>query len=155
MLQSLGSTEATDAAKDLRLWQARASGLITKQHTLAFLPFFKQLRRPRHLDAYNAADLGLLSGSGATYHAFTIEQHLRELSAAQLSAHWGQRLARAYWRRWYRDGQITDSHVFYLDIHEKLLWTQQPVAKGFVSARHEVHACLKQFYLHGRGGHIL
>ena len=150
-----GSTVANDAAKDLRLWHSQATNLIAKQHTLAFLSFFKQLSRPRHLDGYNDADLSLLSGSGATYHAFTIEQHLRELAQAQLSERWGQRLARAYWRMWYRDGQRADSHVFYLDIHEKLLWTQQPVAKGFVSARHEVHACLKQFYLHGRGGHIL
>ncbi len=155
VLRSLGSTSATDAAKDLRLWHVRTTNLITKQHTLAFLPFFKQLRRPRHLDGYNDADLGLVSGSGTTYHAFTIEQHLRELAQAQVSARWGQRLARYYWRMWYRDGQIVDRHVFYLDIHEKLLWTQQPVAKGFVSARHEVHACLKQFYLHGRGGHVL
>ena len=72
-----------------------------------------------------------------------------------MSQPWGQALARTYWRQWYRDGHIPDSHVFYLDVHEKVLWTQQPVAKGFVSARHEVHACLKQFYLHGRGGHVL
>ncbi len=144
-----------DGSKDLRLWHSRVAHLIAKQHTLAFLPFFKQLRRPRHLDGYNDADLGLLSGSGTTYRAFTIEQHLRELSQAHVSEQWAQALARSYWRVWYRDGQIVDSHVFYLDIHEKLLWTQQPVAKGFVSARHEVHACLKQFYLHGRGGHVL
>jgi hypothetical protein len=155
VLRSLGSTRTTNAAKDSRRGHAQTSHLITKQHTLAFLPFFKQLRRPRHLDGYNDADLGILSGSGATYHAFTIEHHLRELAQAQVSERWGQKLARGYWHVWYRDGQIVDSHVFYLDIHEKLLWTQQPVAKGFVSARHEVHACLKQFYLHGRGGHVL
>jgi hypothetical protein len=96
-----------------------------------------------------------LSGSGSTYHAFTIEQHLHELFQAHVSQPWGQALAQNYWCTWYRDGHIPDSHVFYLDAHEKVLWTQQPVAKGFVSARHEVQACLKQFYLHGRGGHVL
>jgi hypothetical protein len=148
-------TAGADAPQTVRLWQSHETTLIAKQHTLAFLSFFKQLRRPRHLDGYNDADLGVLSGSGATYHASTLEHHLRELSQAQLSPRWAARLACQYWRKWYADGQIADRHVFYLDIHEKLLWTQQPVAKGFVSARHEVHACLKQFYLHGRGGHVL
>jgi hypothetical protein len=148
-------TAGADAPQTVRLWQSRETTLIAKQHTLAFLSFFKQLRRPRHLDGYNDADLGVLSGSGATYHASTMEHHLRELSQAHLGRPWAARLAGQYWRWWYADGQIADSHVFYLDIHEKLLWTQQPVAKGFVSARHEVHACLKQFYLHGRGGHVL
>jgi hypothetical protein len=148
-------TVGADAPQTVRLWQSRETTLIAKQHTLAFLSFFKQLCRPRHLDGYNDGDLGVLSGSGATYHASTIEHHLRELSQAHLSQPWAARLAGQYWRQWYAHEQIPDSHVFYLDIHEKLLWTQQPVAKGFVSARHEVHACLKQFYLHGRGGHVL
>jgi hypothetical protein len=155
VLRTLDSSARTDAAKDLRLRHRRAAPLMAKQHTLAFLSFFKQLRRPCHLDGYNDTDLGLLSGSGLTYHAFTIEQHLRELTQAHVSEPWGQALARRYWCVWYRNGQMPDRHVFYLDAHEKLLWTQQPVAKGFVSARHEVHACLKQFYLHGRGGHVL
>jgi hypothetical protein len=153
--QTWRRTPGADGPETRRLWQSRETTLIAKQHTLAFLSFFKQLRRPRHLDGYNDADLGLLSGSAATYHASTIEHHLHELTQAHLSKPWAARLAGQYWRHWYADGQITDSHVFYLDIHDKLLWTQQPVAKGFVSARHEVHACLKQFYLHGRGGHIL
>lgn len=155
VLPALDSSARTDASKDLRLRHSRVAPLVAKQQTLAFLSFFKQLRRPRHLDGYNDTDLGLLSGSGLTYHAFTIEQHLRELTQAHVSQPWGQALARRYWRVWYRDSQMADRHVFYLDAHEKLLWTQQPVAKGFVSARHEVHACLKQFYLHGRGGHVL
>ena len=144
-----------NAPPTLRLWHSRETTLIAKQHTLAFLSFFKQLCRPRHLDAYNDADLGLLSGSHGTYHASSIEHHLRALRQAHLAQPWAAALARQYWRQWYAAGQMTDSHVFYLDIHEKLLWTQQPVAKGFVSARHAVHACLKQFYLHGRGGHVL
>jgi hypothetical protein len=152
---ALDSTPKSGVVPGVGLGPRQLAPRIAKLHTLAFLPFFKQMRRPRHLDAYNDPDLGLLSGSGSTYHAFTLEQHLRALSRSHVGTRWGQALARRYWRRWYRDGQIADSHVFYLDIHEKLLWTQQPVAKGFVSARHEVHACLKQFSLHGRGGHIL
>ena len=144
-----------NATQDLRLWHSQAAPLIAKQHTLAFLPFFEPLRRPCHLDGYNNADLGLLSGSGATYHAFTIEQHLHELTQAHVSEPWGQALARRYWRVGYRNKPTANRHVFYLDAHEKLLWTQQPVAKGFVSARHEVHACLKQFYLHGCDGQVL
>ncbi len=153
--QSWRLTASANAPPTFRLWQSRETTLIAKQHTLAFLSFFKQLRRPRHLDGYNDADLGLLSGSGSTYHASTLEHHLRELRQAHLAQPWAAALACHYWRCWYADGQISDSHVFYLDIHEKLLWTQQPVAKGFVSARQAVHACLKQFYLHGRAGHVL
>jgi hypothetical protein len=148
-------TAGADAPPTVRLRQSQETTLIAKQHTLAFLSFFKQVRRPRHLDGYNDADLGVVSGSGATYHASTLEHHLRALSQAHLGRPWAARLAGRYWRWWYADGQIADRHVFYSDIHEKLLWTQQPVAKGFVSARHEVHACLKQFYLHGRSGHVL
>lgn len=155
VLWTANSQRAPAVPQALRLWHSRDTNLIAKQHTLAFLSFYKQLRRPYHLDGYNDIDLGLLSGSGSTYRAFTIEQHLHELFQAQVSQPWGQALAHQYWCTWYRDGHIPDSHVFYLDVHEKVLWTQQPVAKGFVSARHEVHACLKQFYLHGRGGHVL
>lgn len=154
-LRAAAAQRVPAVPQTLRLWHSRNTNLIAKQHTLAFLSFYKQLRRPCHLDGYNGIDLGLLSGSGATYRAFTIEQHVHELSQAHVSQPWGQALARNYWRTGYRDGHIPDSQVFYLDAHEKMLWTQQPVAKGFVSARHEVHACLKQFYLHGRGGHVL
>lgn len=155
VLQALDSQRTPGVPQTLRLWHSREANLIAKQHTLAFLSFYKQLRRPRHLDGYNDIDLGLLSDFGSTYRAATIERHLHELSRVRVSQPWGQALARNYWRTWYRDGHVPDSHVFYLDAHEKLLWTQQPVAKGFVSARHEVHTCLKQFYLHGRGGHVL
>jgi hypothetical protein len=144
-----------EANPDLRLWHSQTAPLIAKQHTLAFLSFFKPLSRPCHLAGYNAADLGLLSGSGTTYQAYTIEAHLRELTQAHLGAPWGQALAQRYWQTWYRNSTNANRHVFYLDAHEKLLWTRQPVAKGFVSARHEVQACLKQFYLHGWDGHIL
>jgi uncharacterized protein YccT (UPF0319 family) len=155
VLRAAESQRPFAAAPTLRLWHSHAANVIAKQHTLAFLSFYKQLRRPCHLDSYNDKDLGLLSGSGSTDRAFPIEQHLRELSQAQVSQPWGQALARQDWHLWYREGRLPDSQVFYLDVHEKVLWTQQPVAKGFVSARHEVHACLKQFYLHGHGGHIL
>lgn len=155
VVQTLGVNGKPNATQDLRLRHSRAVPLIAKQHTLAFLSFFEPLRRPCHLDGYNDADLGLLSGSGVTYHAFTIEQHLHELTQAHVSEPWGQALARRYWRIWYRSSPKANRHVFYLDAHEKILWTQQPVAKGFVSARHEVHACLKQFYLHGCDGHVL
>jgi hypothetical protein len=45
--------------------------------------------------------------------------------------------------------------VFYVDMHDKVIWTDQPSPVGFVSALHEVHACLKQAFVHGRGGHAL
>jgi hypothetical protein len=45
--------------------------------------------------------------------------------------------------------------VFYVDMHDKVIWTNQPSPVGFVSALHEVRACLKQTFVHGRGGHAL
>jgi hypothetical protein len=52
-------------------------------------------------------------------------------------------------------GRIPDSHVFYVDMHDKVIWTNKPSPVGFVSALHEVPACLKQAFVHGRGGHAL
>jgi hypothetical protein len=40
-------------------------------------------------------------------------------------------------------------------MHDKVIWTNQPSPVGFVSALHEVRACLKQTFVHGRGGHAL
>ena len=64
-------------------------------------------------------------------------------------------MARRSWGAGDRHSPPADRHVFDLDAHEKLLWTQPPVAHGFVSARHAVPAGLKQFYRQGCGGHVL
>jgi hypothetical protein len=40
-------------------------------------------------------------------------------------------------------------------MHDKVIWTNKPSPVGFVSALHEVRACLKQAFVHGRGGHAL
>jgi len=42
-----------------------------------------------------------------------------------------------------------------VDMHDKVIWTNKPSPVGFVSALHEVRACLKQTFVHGRGGHAL
>jgi len=42
-----------------------------------------------------------------------------------------------------------------VDLHDKVIWTAQPSPVGYVSALHEVRACLKQAFVHGRGGHAL
>jgi hypothetical protein len=33
----------------------------------------------------------------------------------------GQALAQCYWRAWYQAGTIADSHVFYVDMHDKVI----------------------------------
>ncbi len=43
----------------------------------------------------------------------------------------------------------------YVDMHDKVIWTDKPSPVGFVSALHEVRACLKQAFVHGRGGHAV
>jgi len=73
----------------------------------------------------------------------------------RIAAPLGQALAACYWRAWYALGRIRDSHVFYVDMHDKVIWTDKPSPVGFVSALHEVRACLKQAFVHGRGGHAV
>jgi hypothetical protein len=85
----------------------------------------------------------------------SIEHFLSDLTGLRIAQALGQALARCYWRAWYQAGRLTDGHVFYLDMHDKVVWTSQRSPVGFVSALHEVRACLKQAFVHGRGGHAL
>lgn len=123
--------------------------------TLAFYPFFKDMQRPIHLSSYNNDDLGLLSGSNHTYQYATVDRYLRELTHLRMSAPVGDALAQCYWQQWCQHGAWSEQHVFYLDAHEKIVWTRKRGPVGFVSARHEVQACLKQFYIHTGKGHVL
>lgn len=129
--------------------------LARKLETLAFLPLFEQMTRPCHLDHYDDAGLGWLTEAPQAYRALSIDRFLRDLTRLCLAQPLGQALARCYWRAWYQAGAIADGHVFYLDMHDKVIWTNKPSPVGFVSALHTVHACLKQAFVHGRGGHAL
>lgn len=129
--------------------------LVRKNETLAFLPLFENMTRPRHLDSYTDDGLGWLTEATQVYRAVTIEGYLSDLTHLGIAAPLGQAFARCYWRAWYHPGDITDAHVFYVDMHDKVIWTNKPSPVGFVSALHEVHPCLKQTFVHGRGGHAL
>ena len=113
------------------------------------------MTRPRHLDSYDDDGLGGLSEMPRGYRAVTIERYLSDLTRLGIAALLGQAFARCYWRAWYQHGDIPDAHVFYVDMHDKVIWTNKPSPVGFVSALHEVQACLKQTFVHGRGGHAL
>ena len=139
----------------LRLQQSSRAAISQRNQTLVFYPFFKQMHRPRHLSSYNNDDLGIISGSGRTHGYATIDRHLRELTHLRLSKPLGYALAQSYWQKWHRGGSWADKHVFYLDAHEKILWSTKPGPLGFVSSSHQVSQCLKQFYIHGYSGHIL
>lgn len=129
--------------------------LVRKNETLAFLPLFEEMTRLIHLDTYDDAGLGWLVEASQVYRSETMESYLTDLTRLKIAAPLGQALAACYWRAWYVPGHIPDSHVFYVDMHDKVIWTDKPSPVGFVSALHEVHACLKQAFVHGRGGHAL
>ena len=75
----------------------------------------------------------------------------------QVSGVLGDTLARQYYRTWY---QTTTSpraslapYVFYLDAHEKPVFSKKPVPVGRVKG--QPGSCLRQVFLHGRKGHTL
>jgi hypothetical protein len=142
-------------ALPLRILTHTRAVLVHKNETLAFLPLFENMTRPCHLDSYNDDGLSGLTETAHVYRAVTIERYLSDLTCLRIAAPLGQALARCYWRAWYQAGNIPDAHVFYVDMHDKVLWTNQPSPVGFVSALHEVRACLKQTFVHGGGGHAL
>lgn len=155
VIEAAGQGYRAEGGAPLRVLTHGREVLVRKNETLAFLPLFERMTRPCHLDTYNDAGLGWLTEAPQTYRAMTIELYLSELTRLQIATPLGRALARCYWRAWYQASAIPDGHVFYLDLHDKVLWTGQPSPVGFVSARHEVHACLKQAFVHGRGGHAL
>jgi hypothetical protein len=129
--------------------------LVRKNEMLAFLPLFEEMTHLIHLDTYDDDGLSWLTESPQVYRSDTLGHYLSELTVLKIAAPVGQALARCYWRAWYEHGVISDRHVFYVDMHDKVIWTNKPSPVGFVSALHEVRACLKQTFVHGRGGHAL
>jgi hypothetical protein len=145
----------TESALPLRVLTHTREVLVRKNETLAFMPLFEDMTRLTHLDTYGDAGLSWLTEAPQVYRSGTLALYLSELTQLKLAAPVGQALARCYWRAWYQAGMIPDSHVFYVDMHDKVIWTNKPSPVGFVSALHEVRACLKQAFVHGRGGHAL
>lgn len=144
-----------ESSPRLRVLAHSPEVLIRKNETLAFLPLFEDMTRLIHLDTYDDDGLSGLTEVEQAYRARTMEQYLSELTCLKIAAALGQALARCYWRAWYARGDIPDRHVFYVDMHDKVIWTNKPSPVGFVSALHEIKACLKQAFVHGRGGHAL
>jgi len=143
------------SAPALRILTHPREVLVRKNETLTFMPLFANMTRPRHLDSYDEDGLNWLTEASLVYHARTIEGYLSDLTRLGIAASLGRAFARCYWRAWYQHGDIADAHVFYVDMHDKVIWTNKPSPVGFVSALHEVHPCLKQTFVHGRGGHAL
>jgi len=144
-----------ESGTPLRVLTHTREVLVRKTETLAFMPLFEHMTRLAHLDTYDDDGLSWLTESARVYHADTMEQYLSDLTRLKMAAPLGQGLAQCYWRAWYAADLIPDNHVFYVDMHDKVIWTEQPSPVGYVSALHEVRACLKQAFVHGRGGHAL
>lgn len=155
VIQSACQRYAAHSKRSLRLLTHESRVLVCKNETLVFMPLFEGMTRLTHLDTYDDDGLNWLTEAAHVYRSDTMEHYLSELTALEIAAPLGQALARCYWRAWYASGQIRDSHVFYVDMHDKVIWTDKPSPVGFVSALHEMRACLKQALVHGRGGHAL
>ena len=155
VIQSACQRYRDERTVPLRVLTHTRDVLVRKNETLAFLPLFENMTRPIHLDTYDDAGLGWLTEAPQAYRAITIELYLSELTHLRIAEALGQALARCYWAAWYQPDAISDGHVFYVDLHDKVIWTDKPSPVGFVSALHEAHACLKQVFVHGRGGHAL
>ena len=141
-----------ESESPLRVLTHTREVLVRKNEMLAFLPLFEEMTRLIHLDTYDDDGLSWLTESPQVYRSDTLGHYLSELTVLKIAAPVGQALARRYWRAWYEYGAISDRHVFYVDMHDKVIWTNKPSPVGFVSALHEVRACLKQTFVHGRGG---
>jgi hypothetical protein len=144
-----------ESGQPLRVLTHSAEVLIRKNETLAFLPLFENMTRLIHLDTYDDDGLGGLTESARVYRTRTMKQYLSELTRLKIAAPLGQALAHCYWQAWYAHEEVSDRHVFYVDMHDKVIWTDKPSPVGFVSALPEVKACLKQAFVHGQGGHAL
>jgi hypothetical protein len=129
--------------------------LVRKNETLVFIPLFENMMRLIHLDTYEDDGLGWLTETAWVYQSDTIEHYLSELTRLKIAAPLGQALARCYWQAWYQDESLADRHVFYVDMHDKVIWTSKRSPVGYVGALHEVRTCLKQVFVHGHAGHPL
>jgi hypothetical protein len=146
---------ARTAVPSLRIGTHSREALVRKNETLVFQPVFANMTRPCHLDRYEDDGLGWLTEATQVYRAMTIERYLSDVTRLGIAAPLGQAFARCYWQAWYQPGHIPDAHVFYVDLHDKVIWTNKPSPVGFVSALREMHPCLKQTFIHGRGGQAL
>lgn len=155
VIEAAARRYASSNGPPLRVLSHTRDVLVRKNETLAFLPLFEAMTRPIHLDTYDDNGLGRLTEADPAYRSSAMDHYLIELTRLRIATPLGRALARCYWRAWYQAGTMADGHVFYLDMHDKVVWTKQRTPLGFVSALHEVHACLKQVFVHGRGGHPL
>lgn len=112
-------------------------------------------RRPYHLKSYNARDL--LALTGQSYAFATLDDHLREATTLRLACPIGDALAQQYYRTWYHQDtspqESLEPYVFYLDAHEKPVFSKKPVPVGMIKG--QPGTCLRQVFLHGRMGHTL
>jgi hypothetical protein len=144
-----------ESESSLRVLTHSRAVLVRKNETLAFMPLFEEMTRLAHLDTCDDDGLNWLTEARQAYRTETMERYLAELTQLKIAAAVGQALARCYWRAWYQDDNQPDRCVVYIDMHDKVIWTSKPSPVGFVSALHEVHACLKQVFVHGHDGHPL
>lgn len=145
----------TDSGSPLRVLKHTEKVLVRKNETMVFMPLFENMTRLAHLDTYDDDGLGWLIESPRVYRAKTMEIYLSELTRLKIATPLGQALARCYWQAWYQGESIADRHVFYVDMHDKVIWTKKPSPVGYIGALHEMRACLKQAFVHGHGGHPL
>jgi hypothetical protein len=145
--------EAAGAASR-RLRRSRAGTLQAQFLTWLLAPLVDGVQRPWHVVGPTAATLAVWTGRHYTFWA--LELMLRGLMQSALSQDLGAALARCYDQVWYAPREPEpplEAMVYYLDSHDKRLWTHAAVPCGRVKG--QTAPCWRQMFIHGRHGHAL
>ena len=146
--------QGESGAASQRLSRSRAGTLEAQFLAWLLLPLLEGVQRPWHVVGPAAENLAVWTGRHYTFWA--LELMLRGLVQSALSQQLGAALARCYDQAWYapvEEDPPLEAFVYYLDSHDKRLWTRAPVPCGRVGGR--AVPCWRQMFIHGRQGHAL
>ncbi len=154
----VGTTQAARqgdrGAASRRLSRSRGGTLQAQFLAWLLWPLMEGVQRPSQVEGPAAAALAVWTGRHYAFRA--LERMLRGLMQSALSPALGTALARCYYQAWYVPVEADpplDTGVYYLDSHDKRLWTEAPVPCGRVDG--QAVPCWRQMFIHGRYGHAL
>ena len=137
-----------------RLSRSRKETLQAQFLAWLLLPLVEGVQRPSHVVGPTAEGLAVWTGRHYAFRA--LERMVRGLMQSALSQPLGVALARCYYQAWYvpvEEDPPQEAFVYYLDSHDKRLWTEAKVPCGRVEGK--TVPCWRQMFIHGRWGHAL